>query len=200
MIFVVDDFYKNPDEIRIKALKLYSNNKKVSAFNYPGIKIIIEDQFIKNDLTTRTSKIVNEKLTLIESCFQFVDKNFVKGIPHDDREKKYTSIIYLNPYPPQNSGTEIFDLFYKTKSKSYTDERFVLPYKNKFIASQNKNFLYKFLYSRLIDKILKEQKYCTAVANKYNRHLIFDSKMVHRAQNYFGEEKNSRLCLVSFFN
>ena len=200
MIFVVDNFYPNPDEIRVKALKAYSNSEKVSANNYPGIKILIEDEFIKNYLISKVSKIVNEKLILVESCFQFVNKSFVKGIPHDDRERKYTSIIYLNPNSPKNSGTEIFDHFYKTNSKLYTEEKFILPYKRKFFAAKKKNFLYKFLYSKLIDSILKDQKHCTSIANKYNRHLIFDSKMVHRAQNYFGEGKESRLCLVSFFH
>lgn len=200
MIFVVDNFYSNPDDIRIKALKSFDTNEKVFGINYPGIKILVEDQFIKNYLTSRTSKIVNENLILVESCFQFVDKSFIKGIPHDDRGRKYTSIIYLNPNPPKNSGTEIFDHFYKTRSKLYTEENFILPYKRNFFKAKKKNILHKFLYSKLIDSILKDQKYCTSIANKYNRHLIFDSKMVHRAQNYFGDGKESRLCLVSFFH
>jgi hypothetical protein len=199
MIFVADNFLKNPDEIRIDALKRYSSQSRVKSTNYPGIKFIIEDPIFKDQLKQGVSKIVNEKVTIVESCFQFVDKNFVKGIPHDDRERKYTSIIYLNQNPPKNSGTEIFEYCYHNRSILYKDEKFIISFKESFITKNNKNFIDKFLYSRLIDKILKEQKYKTVISNMYNRHLIFDSKLTHRAQNYFGEDKNSRLCLVSFF-
>lgn len=213
MFFVIDNFFKDPDRIRVAARKKYETAKNIKDNGrYPGIKILVDtikgsasnydptDDYIKKCVTDCVSKHTGEKVQLVESCYQFVDQSYVTGIPHDDSERKFTSIIYLNPNPPQNSGTELFDRFEKCfDNLLYSDEEFILSYKEKFLQSK-RGRLDKIVWSLFMKKLKNDFNYCTPIANKYNRHLIFDSKYVHRAQNYFGEGKNSRLCLVSFFH
>jgi hypothetical protein len=213
MFFVIDNFFKDPDKIRIAARKKYETAKNIKDNGrYPGIKILVDsvkgsatnydpiDEYIKKCVTECVSKHTGEKVHLIESCYQFVDKSYVTGIPHDDSERKYTSIVYLNPNPPKNSGTELFDhLNNSYNNLLYLDEDQILPYKKNFLESKRK-IIDKLLWRLVMKRFKNDLNYCTPIANKYNRHLIFDSKYVHRAQDYFGEGKDSRLCLVSFFH
>ena len=201
MIFVIDDFLKNPDKVRVDAYKMYANNSGIDEFdNYPGLKIPIYDDALKIELQNSVRKCVRQYVNLVECSFQFIDKSFVKGLPHDDSDVKFTSIIYMNINPEDNSGTEIYDYCYKSRDKClYKEEDYILNYKRDFILEKNKSFLFKYLYGVLVDKVLKDQPCPTVISNKYNRNLIFDSKYVHRAQNYFGKGRDSRLCLVSFY-
>jgi hypothetical protein len=197
--FVIDDFLKNPDQIRLEALKSYSTQQHYRSTRYPGTRILVENDFIKEFLRENVSKLVGENVRILDCCYQFIDKKCVKGLPHDDRDRKYSSIIYLNPSPPRNSGTEIFDYHYLNPHNIYKrDDKIVKEIKENFSKS-NKNFIHRFLYSKFADKLTKEQKYKCVVGNRYNRHLLFDSSLIHRAQNFFGEEKNSRLTLITFF-
>ena len=197
--FVIDEFLKNPDQIRLEAIKAYSTQKHYTSTRYPGTRILVENDYIKKYLKDNVSRLVGESVTVLECCYQFIDRKCVKGLPHDDRDRKYSSIIYLNPNPPQNTGTEIFDYHYLNNLNIYKrDDKIVKTIKENFSTS-NKNFLHRILYSKFANKLTNEQKYLSSVANRYNRHLLFDSQLIHRAQNFFGDDKNSRLTLITFF-
>lgn len=197
--FVIDDFLKNPDQIRMDALNAYSSQQHYTSTRYPGTRILVENDYIKKYIKENVSKIVGENVTILDCCYQFIDKKCVKGLPHDDRDRKYSSIIYLNPYPPQNSGTEIFDYHYLDNFNIYKRDEFIVKSIKENFSNSNKNFLHRILYSKFANKLIKQQKYKSIVANMYNRHLLFDSQLIHRAQNFFGDGKNSRLTIITFF-
>lgn len=196
---VIDDFLKNPDQVRLEALKAYSSQQHYTSTRYPGTRILIENDYIKKYLTENISKLVGENIRILDCCYQFIDKKCVKGLPHDDRDRKYSAIIYLNPSPPNNSGTEIFDYHYLDQFNIYKRDDFIVKSIKEKFSNSNKNFLHRFLYSKFANKLTREQKYKSIVANRYNRLLVFNSQLIHRAQNFFGEEKNSRLTLITFF-
>lgn len=197
--FVIDDFLKNPDQIRTEALNAYSSQHHYTSTRYPGTRILVENDYIKKYLKENVSKMVGENVTIFDCCYQFIDGKCVKGLPHDDRDRKYSSIIYLNPQPPKNSGTEIFDYHYLDNFNIYKKDEIVVNNIKENFSKSNKNLLHRILYSKFADKLSKEQKYKSVVANRYNRHLLFDSQLIHRAQNFFGDGKNSRLTLITFF-
>ena len=197
--FVIDDFLKNPDQIRLEALNAYSSQQHYISTRYPGTRILVENDYLKKYLKENVSKMVGENVTILDCCYQFIDKKCVKGLPHDDRDRKYSSIIYLNQHPPENSGTEIFDYHYLDKFNIYKRDELIVKNIKENFSKSNKNFLHRILYSKFANKLTKEQKYKCVVANRYNRHLLFDSQFIHRAQNFFGEGEHSRLTLITFF-
>lgn len=199
MIIIEDNFLNNVEKYRLDAIKMYNNGKKISAKNYPGYKINVNPE-VKLFFTEKIKNILKEHVSCGEMCYQFVSKDYVKGIPHVDTQYKYTMIFYLNPIPDQNSGTEIYENYSINRDKIiFKNSSIVLPKKEKFFSKQNKTLLDKFYYNFLISSILLDFNCPTIVANRYNRLLIFNSNYVHRAQNYFGNNENSRLCLVGFF-
>lgn len=199
MIIVKDNFLENVDQIRIDAVNRYHKLEKITAKNYPGIKIQVPDN-IKKTIEKKAQNILNDNVTCGEMCYQFVDESYVKGIPHIDPGYKYTLMVYLNPSPLQSGGTEIFEHYYDhCKKEVFSSSDIVLSIKENFFNKKRRNFFDKIIYKLLVKKVLSDQKYSTSVSNRYNRLLIFESNMVHRAQNYFGMGKNSRLSIVGFF-
>lgn len=201
MIIVIDNFLDNPDKIQKEAIKFYRTHQSVSEKNYPGKKVQVSIE-IKNLISKKISSVLKENINCKESCYQFVDETYLLGIPHDDRSKKYSSILFLNKNAPENTGTQIFSHYNNYKSSSlYQDENLVLPIKEHFIKSKRK-ILDKLMYRLTLFKIMKDfkSKDSITIENKFNRMIIFDSNLVHRACNYFGKDEQSRLCLVSFFN
>lgn len=199
MIIIKDNFLENIDQIRTDALSRYSKERKISAKNYPGIKIHVPEN-TKKIIEKKAQNILNENVTCGEMCYQFVDKTYVKGIPHIDPGYKYTLMVYLNPTPLQSGGTEIFEHYYDHCVKEvFYNSNIVLSIKEKFFSKTKRNFFDKLIYKMLVKKVILDQNYSTSVSNKYNRLLIFNSNMVHRAENYFGTGKNSRLSIVGFF-
>lgn len=199
MIIIKDNFLENVDQIRIDAVNRYHKFEKITAKNYPGIKIQVPED-IKKIIEKKAQNILNDNVTCGEMCYQFVDESYVKGIPHIDPGYKYTLMIYLNPLPLQSGGTEIFEHYYDhCKKEVFSNSNIVLSIKENFFNKEKRNFFDKIIYKLLVKKVLLDQKYSTLVSNRYNRLLIFESNMVHRAQNYFGIGKNSRLSIVGFF-
>ena len=91
----------------------------------------MENDYLKQYLKDNISRLVGESVTVLDCCYQFIDRKCVKGLPHDDRERKYSSIIYLNPNPPQNTGTEIFDYHYLDNLNIYKrDDKIVKTIKS----------------------------------------------------------------------
>lgn len=199
MIIIKDNFLENVDQIRIDAVNRYHKFEKITAKNYPGIKIQVPED-IKKNIEKKAQNILNDNVTCGEMCYQFVDESYVKGIPHIDPGYKYTLMVYLNPNPLQSGGTEIFEHYYDhCKKEVFSSSDIVLSIKENFFNKKRRNFFDKIIYKLLVKKVLLDQKYSTSVSNRYNRLLIFESNMVHRAQNYFGMGKNSRLSIVGFF-
>ena len=57
-----------------------------------------------------------KKISLIETTcdemeYQFVNKSFLTGTPHEDLPKSFTFIIFLHPCPKKSSGIELYKKF-----------------------------------------------------------------------------------------
>jgi hypothetical protein len=200
MIFIKDNSFENPEKFRIDAIKKYKNKEFQVSENYPGKRCFVNDKSLLNLFSYKVGKILNENVKCQQLSYDFIDKNYCMGLPHDDRGRKYTSILYLNMNPPEKSGTDLFSVYLEYLNKQlYLNEDVNAKLKRTFFGKNNRNFLERYLYKKTVKDLLKDLKYKISVENKYNRLLIFDSNLVHRAQNYFGCDINSRLCLVGFF-
>ena len=206
MITIIDNFLNNLQELIVEA----KNNFKIDSLciqqkNYPGIKVFPKPttkKFIENKI---------KKISLIETAcdemeYQFVNKSFLTGTPHEDLPKSFTFIIFLHPCPKKSSGIELYKKFNEFPSTKIINLNYLnemLKKKEKFFSSKNKSFFERLEYRKTVRTVQKElEKYCTPliVNNVFNRLVIFDSSIIHRPQNYFGnDESDSRLNLVGFF-
>ncbi len=197
MIRITNNFFKDPYIIRNKAISLLESDSFKNT-NWPGKRAIPSDN-IQSQLLSKVESITNEKLKLLQSSFQVIDKSFMEGIVHCDTHAKYTCVIFLNLEAPYNTGIEIYDekLGDLTEKGDMLDE--VEVFKRKFYQS-NRTFIDKFIFKRTLNKVNSIFKDPCVVSNKFNRSVVFDGPLVHRAQNFCGNDiNNSRLTIVSFF-
>lgn len=178
-IFVVDNFYKNPDKVREMALNTsYSADLRW----YKGRRS--EQQFLFNGLKETFEKIIGEKITVWEEHsmngrFQFCTPEDQLVYHHD--AQNWAAVLYLNPEAPYQTGTN----FYASKNDNCRHEGDP-GIENAFVGG----FFDKTKFT-LVDTI----------GNVYNRLVIFDSKLIHSAAEYFGTElNNSRLFQIFFFD
>ena len=211
MIQITENFFKDPYVIRNKAISFLRSDTIVSGDrlrglknhsytgrNWPGKRYDVPDN-IKLQILSKIESITNEKLGLLQSSFQAIDKSFMEGIVHCDMHAKYTCVIFLNLQAPYNTGLEIYDekLGDLTEKGDMLDE--VEVFKRKFYES-NRTFIDKFIFKRTLNKVNSIFKDPCVVSNKFNRSVVFDGPLVHRAQNFCGNDiNNSRLTIVSFF-
>lgn len=208
MFIVIDNFLDEPHKFICEAKKNRNIDIQIkTASNYPGKKVstsIETKLFIEN----KVNQLLNYKYQCGELQYQFIDGSFIKGIPHEDSANnyKYTSILFLNQQSPNNTGLEIYQRW-----DNYFQDSFINPInlhntvteKEHFFNSTNKTILSKIKYTMLVEKFkynLEKRGKRISIPNKFNRCVIFDSNLVHCAQNYFGtDETNCRLNLVGFF-
>lgn len=190
-IIVKDNFLKNPHEYRNFALK--NRDRFITQVNgdWPGYRYEVTDVFPQENIR----KLMPEPVTLSLSAFYSIGKEWQSGVCHFDRTK-YTSILYLSPEVPENSGTEIYD-----HNKINLNEYYQGNKRSKYYLS-NKNYFDKLRFNRWLKKWNNKfgQGEPIVISNKFNRLMIYDSQRVHRAQDYFGSTiKDSRLILISFW-
>lgn len=198
MIQIIDDFFPDPFFIRNVALKC---NDFISLPQYAGkrCKIPKEIETLTLSLIEKNTsyKLKISKIDPEGMSFNFIDSSYCCGMPHSDHPvAKYSCIIFLSPYPPKLSGIEIYQ---KYEGKEYNPT--ILKSndtKEKFFTS-NRNLFEKFKYKYISNITKKKQKHKVQIENKFNRMILFDSNLLHSAQNYFGSAKQDcRLTLMSF--
>ena len=190
-IVVKDNFLKNPHEYRNFALK--NRDKFITQVNgdWPGYRYEVTDVFPQENIR----KLMPEPVTLSLSAFYSIGKEWQSGVCHFDRTK-YTSILYLSPEVPENSGTEIYDHNRINLNEYYQGNK-----RSKYYLS-NKNYFDKLRFNRWLKKWNNKfgQGEPIVISNKFNRLMIYESQRIHRAQDYFGSTiKDSRLILISFW-
>lgn len=190
-MIIVDNFLKDPYEYRNFALK--NKDKFITQVNgdWPGYRYEVTDIFPQEDI----KRLIPEPVTLSLSAFYWIGKEWQSGVCHFDRTK-YTSILYLSPDAPENSGTEIYDY-----NRIPLDEYYQGQERSRFYLS-DKNYFDKIRFNKWSKKWNKKfgQGQPTIISNKFNRLMIYDSKRIHRAQNYFGSTiRDSRMILISFW-
>lgn len=172
-IIVIDNFYKNPLEVRNFAL----NEEYNVSGNYPGHRT---RSFANKELKETIEKFVSpNKLTdfpmepsAYNGSFQYATSRQRSWI-HIDPHNNWGGVLFLTPDAPVNSGTA----FYRLK-KGYLEQD----------VSKYSQDLSKW---ELVDQ----------VGNVFNRLVLFNSKRYHMSMDYFGTElSDSRLFQVFFFD
>ena len=177
-LFVVDDFYANPDEVRQIALAAeykrdirYYKGQRSGPFRFDGIKEAFES-------------IIGEKINNWEEhghngCFQIVTAEDPQVYHHD--LQKWAAMIYLTPNAPVDSGTRLHrSRLNGTMHMSDTDIQGA--------------FAGGFYDATKFDTIAD-------AGNLYNRLVIMDAQSIHSAGNYFGQDNETgRLTHLFFFD
>lgn len=183
-IWVVDDFYKDPDEIRHFALSRHFDEGGVGR-GYIGKRT--SDQYLLPGLKEAFENIMGMKITSWEE--QTMNGRFQScsaGDPivyHTDAQH-YAGMIYLTPDAPFQSGTTMY-AHKETRVRHSRD-----PNLYKVFNANTKTHLDKTPYEPV-----------DVVGNVYNRLLIFDSYTIHAASEYFGYDlEHSRLWQMFFFD
>ena len=178
-IFIVDNFYKNPDKVREFALTTnfnedpdwYKGSRSSQQHIFPGTREAFE-------------KIMGVKITNFEEhgqCGKFQICTSKEDIVYHHDSQKWAALVYLTPDAPFETGTCLL-------SSKITGARNVNDPNSD--ASFSGGFYDKTKFE-VVD----------VVGNVYNRLVIFDAQCIHAASQYFGIDKfNSRLTHLFFFD
>jgi hypothetical protein len=191
-LIVVDNFYKNPQEVREYALSLkYLDPDQHGAvgFRSEGGRKIFDGtkEYFEHLMNSKITngKSVGEWDYQTNGCFQWCNAK-VPLVYHCDSQQ-YAGIVYLTPDAPPNCGTSFF------RHKKY-------KIRNSEIFSKSDWYQPIINYKEPhLDKSQWEP--VDNVGNVFNRLVIFDAQYIHAVTEYFGEDiHNSRLFQLFFFN
>lgn len=177
-LFVVDDFYANPDEVRQIALAAeykrdirFYKGQRSGPFRFPGLKEAFESII--------GEKINNWEEQDINGCFQIVTAEDPQVYHHD--LQKWAAMIYLTPNAPLDSGTRL----HKSKingTMHMSDDGIKDAFSGGFYDASK--------FDTIAD-----------AGNLYNRLVIMDAQNIHSAGNYFGQDNETgRLTHLFFFD
>lgn len=216
MIWVVDDFYPNPDEVRKRALRLdfwrglskvKDPIKKKRQIFHPGHRAIPNRMWWWENriyLRNRWKDIANVQVHDFESmkaCCAFnlgyAEKqnrfNWLHSDDHfrpNDKVSMYACVIYLTPNPPPNTGT----LLLENHEGGIWDLR-----DKKELKWKKPDTIFKGNF--FDDEVSKRYKVHTRVENRYNRLVMYDARMLHAPEDAgFGDTKETaRLTQLGFW-
>lgn len=179
-LFVVDEFYANPDEIRNFALTQVEYNEDLRF--YKGMRSVrtYRPEWIKQAF----EKIIGQPINHwdehdFNGVFQIVSSENPQVIHYD--LQRWAAIVYLTPNAPIESGTR--------------------THRSRINGARHRNHLGA-------DEALGGMFYdmtrfdvCDSVGNIYNRLIIMDAEAIHSAGLYFGNSMhNGRLTHLFFFD
>ena len=181
-VWIVDDFYHNPDEVRQYALtrefdkggfgKGYMGNRTFKQFLFPGLKEEFE-------------KIMGMKITKWEQHGmngRFQTCYAGDALVYHCDDQKYAGMLFLTPDAPFETGTSM----YAHKA-------------TRIRHNSHPEIMSTFSGHTTLDKTPYEP--VDVVGNVYNRLVIFDAGMIHAASGYFGyNNENARLWQMFFFD
>tara|TARA_Y200000002_G_C22669785_1_gene659496 strand:+ start:863 stop:1534 length:672 start_codon:yes stop_codon:yes gene_type:complete len=204
---VKDNFFDRPDEIVRLADSL--DYQPAEEQQYPGKRSapfsdidrglhryvgqrILKNWFHANEFSwaNNLNWIADIKFQINEPTHkdQYHLKN--RGWAHFDSSTKFGGIIYLNPFPEPNTGTDILQEkkgYFESVSESIdTQKKF---YKDPDSVSDEE-------YEKAWRAMNDQWEETIRVENKYNRLMVFNSQQAHRVHT-FG--LNQKRLTISFF-
>lgn len=189
-IIIVDNFYKNPDEVRKYALAQEFYEEKDY---YKGKRT--KRSFVPDWIKPEFEKLLQKKITEFvgsTGIFQYCTARDSLVYHYDLQE--YAAIVYLTPDAPLATGTSTYKSIHtgmKTAATKEDAQKRGISVEELDFKSFNGNNFYDKTNMELVDSI----------ANVYNRLIIFNARSIHAASGYFGDDKeNSRLFHLFFFN
>lgn len=187
-IFILDDFYSNPDDVRSFALR---QNFSVKG-NFPGRRTKSYDML---DTQNRFEKILGQNITYWpkehNSAFQLTTSEDISWVHFD--ETIWSGIVYLTPSAPLSSGTIFYDVTDSIENTTCTLK----------CVNDSKDFQKQqsFQNSETCPRHAENWVEVDRVANKYNRLVLFRGNIAHKSGKYFGNDlSNARLFQTFFFN
>jgi hypothetical protein len=194
-VLIVDNFYKNPDEVRLFALeqeyvpnlKRYKGKRTTERYLWP---------FLKEEFERVLGRPIVDWLNQpCNGCFQVTGFNDPL-VWHSDLQS-YAAAIYLTPDAPVSAGTSFWrDKKYGARrppEHPLEADRFATM--SHAVASNEIYSKYNILHPdnwELVDK----------VGSIYNRLVIWDAQMIHSASSYEGmgdSVAEARLVQLFFF-
>lgn len=189
--WVVDDFYENPDQIREYGLS------QVFFEGEGAVGWRTRKQFLFDGLKEQFEKITNKKIldhtpdgtgwydVGINGRFQACEAG-TKMVFHCDSQQ-WAAVIYLTPDAPPQSGTSFYR--HKVTKVRHSSE----------IAWGTGEELATFNQKTFVDPTPFER--VDTIGNVYNRLVIFDGKLIHSGNDYFGWDiASSRFFQIFFFD
>jgi tetratricopeptide (TPR) repeat protein len=180
-VWIVDDFYENPEQIRDFALsqeyhigglgKDYIGRRTYQQFLFPGLKEEFE-------------KIMGMRITKWEDYSmngRFQTNWGGDPLAYHADFQTFAGMIYLTPNAPYSCGTTLH------------------AHKKTRIRNVNEIGSDKCFEGHNLDSTIYEP--VDVIGNVYNRLAIFDAKCIHSASNYFGYDAHTgRLWHMFFFD
>jgi glycosyltransferase involved in cell wall biosynthesis len=178
-VFVVDNFYSDPDSVRnyalgldfAKDLRWYKGLRTTTAYRPDQIKKAFEE-------------IIGQSITNWEEhgfngVFQLTTAEDPQVYHYDSQ--KWAAMIYLTPNAPIHSGTRLH-------------KSLITGARNADEEGADGAFTYGFYDSTKFDVV-------DDMGNIYNRCVIMDARNIHSAGPYFGQNlQNGRLIHLFFFD
>jgi hypothetical protein len=176
------NFYEDPDEVREHALSL---QYKCNLNYHKGARSL--DKYAPDEIKDKFEQLLNKKIynwdceSYPNGVFQYCTGED-PIVYHMDRQS-YAAAIYLTPDAPPECGTS----FFRSKRTKHRRD----PGDRDTISQIFNTGFFDRTQFELID----------TVGNVYNRLVMWDSKLIHAASQYFGNSKeNSRLFHLFFFD
>lgn len=183
-VWIVDDFYSDPDWVRNFALQQEYQINVDGEKGYIGSRT--ERQFLFDGLRERFEDIIGQPITRwqehgMNGRFQYA-KAGEPLVYHCDLQQ-WAGMIYLTPDAPWDSGTNTYAL------KNSDIRHYGHPDISRCFKDGSRNFdRYPF---DMVDQF----------GNVYNRLVIFNARYLHASGGYFGfTPENSRLWHMFFFD
>ena len=190
-VIIVDDFYSNPSEVREAAL--LAEYSKRGGGNYPGLR---SEPYINDDVKNYISDLLGQKISNwheeLSGSFQICIANERSWI-HSDYSSQWAAVLYLSPDTPMGSGTS----FFKHKNTGT------------YGCIGAGEDMVDFNGEKISEEMIPTEHYqnphewelTDKVASKFNRLVIFNGKMWHMSDPYFGSSmENGRLTQVFFMD
>ncbi len=197
-IYIVDDFYENPDVLRALALKAayknYGNQQ-----NYPGhesIKAYYSDGIAQKFESILTHPITYDPAQYVFGKFRYSIQNDVsKTKIHLDWPVDWTGIVYLSEDQHNRGGLGIYRNKETGISRLEKDAHFF----ESFGCENIQQFDAKYVYPHSSDMSKWEQ--IEEIPTRYNRLVLFQgSSYFHAITEQFGDSiDNARLTQNFFF-
>ena len=213
MIYIVDDFYPNPDVIRERALELdYIDGQTKTSFSkdvtyvvrrHTGERCLNPSWNNMIYLRNRYKSILDRKIISYRNntsngafnlgytkkhSYNWIHGDHTKDVGAPGATNFWAAVIYLTPNPPKNSGTVLMEHIKSGARRQYENDRLI----------KGPSF-----YGNIFDskQITNEWKPHLIVENKYNRCVIYDAYNFHAPTNgAFGHDKKTgRLAQIGFW-
>lgn len=197
---IIDNFLPLPRVVRHWAAsqKYYNAKEYTEMYNkhtdWPGkrtLHVTDLDPEYANFTLNKVASIVNRCYDVynlsIKSYFQLTIEDDGDSWVHQDNDTDIAGILYLNPNPPENSGTTLYHCNDVNSWQAYmaTQEGYNTL---KTINRIDNETLYKELFQPI-----------DVISNVFNRLILYPGTAYHKSNDYFGKDiTDGRLTQVFF--